>query len=194
MTVQAVDWPLSAMRAEFNSWERGNQAEVALKNHDVPADVDGVAVPELDGVRWLNTDKRSLAEFRGRYVLLDFYTTWCGPCAYDYPTIALCEHLYRDRGVAVIGVHDNSSSVEEIRKHAARRGMDIPIVVDRDDGRIVKSYENAGLVRGYPSYILLNPGGRLLTADHLTPGPLLRFYKIELIRQALLQSSPNQSQ
>ncbi|MES2790776.1 MAG: redoxin domain-containing protein, partial [Planctomycetota bacterium] len=188
MLKQPAKWPLSAMRNAFNPWEQGDASsrpdrKLTAKN------AAGIVAPELDGNLWLNTEKRSLADFRGKYVFLDFYTTWCGPCAGDFSSVKMVHDLFHDQGVTVIGVHDNSSAHDVIRDHAIANGMDIPIVVDHPDGRILKSYQEPGLVPGYPGYLLLDRDGRLITADFTTPGPLLRVYKVELVRQLLLQDT-----
>lgn len=187
MTEQPVDWPLSAMRDAFIPWELGQPDERSRKEWIRPDNAGGAKVPELDGSLWLNTGKRSLVDFRGQFVLLDFYTTWCGPCAMDFPTVKLVHDLFHDHGLAVIAVHDSSSTHEVIRQHAANKGMEMPIAVDQDDGRILNAYRGLALVSGFPSYVLLDPEGRLIAADQCTPAPLLRNFKIELARQCLLQ-------
>ncbi len=189
MTPQKEDWPLSAMSEGFTAWERGDAASRPDKQVRLNAEnAAGVSVPELDGSFWLNTDKRSLEEYRGQFVLLDFYTTWCGPCTADFPTVKLVHDAMGKIGVTVIAVHDNSSPHELIREHSEKKGMEMPIVADHADGRILKSWESRAFVRGYPSYVLIGPDGRLLASDDTIPGPLLRIYKVEIVRQQLLQS------
>lgn len=57
-----------------------------------PAGNRGQPAPELDGVAWYNTDARNLKDFRGRYVLLDFWFTGCSPpCHYDFPSVKLTD-------------------------------------------------------------------------------------------------------
>ncbi|MEZ6032901.1 MAG: redoxin family protein [Planctomycetaceae bacterium] len=189
MVPQPVDWPLSAMSEGFTPWEQGDAASRPDKQVQMTAEnIAGVSVPELDGSLWLNTDKSSLKEFRGQFVLLDFYTTWCGPCTRDFPTVKLVHDALGSNGVTVIAVHDNSSPHDLIREHAVEKGMEMPIVVDHTDGRLLKSWESLGLVHGYPSYVLIDPDGRLLAADRTIPAPLLRVYKVEIVRQYLLQA------
>jgi thiol-disulfide isomerase/thioredoxin len=146
----------------------------------------GKAAPELDGSQWLNTEnpKMSLTDFRGKYVLLQFWTTWCGPCHQDMPSVKLVRELYGDRGFEVIGVHDNSMPVEAIKEDVAKMKLKYPIVVDQSDGRILASYSGHG-VSGYPSYVLIGPDG-LVARDSDTPGPQLRSFKIELVREITL--------
>jgi thiol-disulfide isomerase/thioredoxin len=187
MTEQPVEWPLSEMRSAFTPWERGEPDDRMRQERLKPGNAVGSPVPELDGNLWLNTDRRSLAEFRGQFVFLDFYTTWCGPCRGDFPTVKLVYDVYRDHGVTVIGVHDNSSSHDAIREHAAEHHMEMPIIVDHEDGRTLKAYEKLWLAYGYPSYVLLDPNGRLVKSDRCTPSPTLRSYKLEVVRQTLLQ-------
>jgi len=88
MQKQSIDWPLSAMSEAFNLWERGD-AGSRPDRKQTPKNQAGVTVPNLDGSLWLNTDKHSLDAFRGQYVLLDFYTTWCGPCDQDFPKVRM---------------------------------------------------------------------------------------------------------
>ncbi|MBL8812255.1 MAG: redoxin domain-containing protein [Planctomycetaceae bacterium] len=192
MTPQKADWPLSEMSDGFTAWERGvaesrPDKQVRLNEENAA----GSSVPELDGSLWLNTDKRSLKDFSGQFVLLDFYTTWCGPCAQDFPTVKMVHDSMSHLGATVIAVHDNSSPHALIRQHAEQKGMEMPIVVDHADGRLLKAFESRGLVRGYPGYVLIGPDGRLLASDDTIPAPLLRVYKVEIVRQHLLQSRLN---
>ena len=102
------------------------------------------------------------ADFRpGKYVLLQFWTTWCGPCHQDMPSVKLVRELYHDRGFEVIGVHDNSMPLEAIQDDVTKMELKYPIVVDQPDGRVLASYRDHG-VSGYPSYLLVGPDGRVV--------------------------------
>jgi thiol-disulfide isomerase/thioredoxin len=177
---------ITRFSGDLSSWQRGiipedQKAELAAKS------LLGVAPPELDGAHWLNVENSplSLADLRGKYVLLQFWTTWCGPCHADMPSLRLLDQLYRDKGLVVIGIHDNSMPLEAVEADVSKEKLSYPIVVDHPDGRILAAYRKHG-ISGFPSYVLIGPDGTVLKDDETVACPTLRSFKIEIVRELLM--------
>jgi thiol-disulfide isomerase/thioredoxin len=183
------DWPLSAFSDELTDWERG-VLDAAQASKDAAITLRGQTPPEIDSVLWLNTNDRALklADLRGKYVLLDFWFTGCGPCHGDFPSVKLVHELYKDKGVQVIGIHNNSSPPEAVRKHVAEIGLPFAVAVDHTDGRTVARFEEHGIPDGYPDYVLISPEGKVLLDDRTIPHPSMRAYKVEIVRKFVLES------
>jgi thiol-disulfide isomerase/thioredoxin/protocatechuate 3,4-dioxygenase beta subunit len=182
---------ITAYPADLNEWQRGIMP-ADQKEHLSAISLGGKPAPELDGMLWLNSDKpnTSLADFRGKYVLLQFWTTWCGPCHSDLPSVKLAYDLYKDKGLVVVGFHDNSMPIDAIKQDVLKEGLNYPIVVDHSDGRILARYKEHG-ISGYTSYLLLDPDGKVIYDDTTIAAPALRSFKIELIRN-LVMGGPRQ--
>jgi thiol-disulfide isomerase/thioredoxin len=56
---------------------------------------------------------RRLSEFRGKYVLLDFWATWCKPCLADIPHLKELYEKYREKGFEIIGMDSETLSPDE---------------------------------------------------------------------------------
>ena len=184
---QPVDWIEKIIEADSLAIEgdlsaREKMFEDQRKRH--PQGLEGELPPSLADGTWLNTDAKSLADFRGKYVLLDFWFIGCGPCQQDMPTVKLAHQHFSELGFTVVSVHTNSQSPADVKQFADKHGMNYPIVVDNPEGEIVKQYSHLGLT-GYPTYLLLGPDGRILRNDDVTYGASLRAYKLELIYTAL---------
>ena len=181
-----ADWPLTAIPEALGDWQRGIVSpEVAEKNARIT--LKGKPAPELDAIGWINSEPLKLADLRGKYVLLDFWFTGCGPCHYDFPSVKLVHELYKDKGVVVIGIHNNSSTLEAVRQHVEKIGLAFPVMVDHPDGRTVARFEPHGVPDGYPCYVLIDPAGNVLFDDRTIPTYTLRSYKLEIIRKLLLE-------
>lgn len=114
--------------------------------------------------------QRKLSDFRGKYVLLDFWGTWCGPCVKEIPDLKALYAKYRSRNFELIGIDNEAGweevSVDELSKAAEKakafveqRGMEwLQARTDSIDQLVKKRFR----VRVYPMKLLLNPQGQIV--------------------------------
>jgi thiol-disulfide isomerase/thioredoxin len=118
-----------------------------------------VRAPELDGaVAWLNTPAPlTLAQLRGKIVLLDFWTYGCINCLHVLPDLQRLQARFADV-LVVIGIHaakfDNERSTENIRRTLERLGVRHPVANDAHFA-IWQAYT----VRAWPTQVLIDPRG-----------------------------------
>ncbi|MCC5646751.1 redoxin domain-containing protein [Nostoc sp. CHAB 5824] len=121
-----------------------------------------VRAPELPpNYSWLNTDKPlSLKQFKGRVVILDFWTYCCINCLHILPNLKYLEQKYKD-SLTVIGVHsakfDNEKETENIRQAILRYDIEHPVLVD-SNFRVWEEYA----VRAWPTLIIIDPEGYVI--------------------------------
>lgn len=118
-----------------------------------------VRAPELDGaVAWLNTpEPLTLAQLRGKIVLLDFWTYGCINCLHVLPDLHRLQARFADC-LVVIGVHaakfDNERDTGNIRRTLQRLGITHPVA---NDARY--AIWQAYTVRAWPTQVLIDPRG-----------------------------------
>jgi cytochrome c biogenesis protein CcmG/thiol:disulfide interchange protein DsbE len=97
----------------------------------------------------------SLAQLRGKAVVLNFFASWCGPCKREAPALEQLWRDYRSRGVVVLGIDTNDAS-SDARAFVSAHGLTYPTVTG--GGRLTGKYGIAGL----PVTYVLNRQGRLV--------------------------------
>jgi thiol-disulfide isomerase/thioredoxin len=158
--------------------------KVLEKNFDLLADrlanLIGKDAPELQQIKgWINSRKIKLADLRGKVVLLDFWGTWCGPCVAEIPELINLHEKYHNKGLFVIGIHDDSmESVRVLKKKIGQlskerwAGRKIPFAVALDGGG---RYEIEGTkltaqgattaaygIQGWPTMVLIDKQGKVV--------------------------------
>ncbi len=86
----------------------------------------------------LKGNKHKLSDFKGQGVFLNFWGTWCKPCATEMPYINNQYQQFRDKGVQVLAVNVGESDLA-VSKFAEIHGLDFPIVIDKD-GQVQAAY------------------------------------------------------
>ncbi|MET0785551.1 MAG: thiol-disulfide oxidoreductase ResA [Paenisporosarcina sp.] len=101
----------------------------------------------------LNGEEHRLSDYKGQGVLLNFWGTWCKPCAKEMPALNKQYTEYKDQGVQVLAVNIAQSNFE-VQKFADQYGLDFPVVLDR-----TKSVMHTYNVDPLPTTVLVNPEG-----------------------------------
>ena len=71
----------------------------------------------------INGNKLSLGDFKGKYVLLDFWASWCVPCRAGNPHLKELYAKYKDKGIEFIGVSDDDSKPDAWHKAVEKDGL-----------------------------------------------------------------------
>lgn len=99
-----------------------------------------------------------LSDYSGRYVLLDFWATWCGPCVKEVPTLKQAEELYRGRRLEILGMNSDEK-IEKARKFLKEKQVSWPQSAPQSTKRIV---DGELKVKWYPTMILLSPQHKIV--------------------------------
>jgi peroxiredoxin/YHS domain-containing protein len=121
----------------------------------LPADLPRVA-PDFS-VRALDGRTRTLADYRGQVLFLDFWATWCAPCVKEMPNI---EKLWTERrasGLEVLGVSIDEDA-KKVPKFAKSRKVAYPLALDAGSP---PAWERYG-VRAIPAAFLIDRDGRIV--------------------------------
>ncbi|AMR28333.1 hypothetical protein A0257_15375 [Hymenobacter psoromatis] len=108
--------------------------------------------------------QHSLATYRGKYVLLDFWGHWCHPCLEAMPKVNALHQQYADKltiiGVAMEGPNSAPLWKKAIRQHQVP-GLQLS-ELQSDNGPVITSFN----INAYPTYLLLDPQGKLVARSN----------------------------
>jgi thiol-disulfide isomerase/thioredoxin len=126
-------------------------AAVLLLVAALPAGAAGFTLQDMSG----KTHK--LADYRGKWVLVNFWATWCPPCLSEIPELIALHAAHKDRDLVVIGVALDSTRAS-VAEFAGKSGIGYPLVLG--DRRMAAQI---GAVEVLPTSYLYAPNGELVS-------------------------------
>lgn len=94
----------------------------------------------------------TLADLRGRVVLIDFWATWCGPCTTQFPHLNHWHAQYASKGLQIVALSDEEPDL--VREYVAAEKLTYPVALDPRE-RIRAAY----LVPGIPTTVVIDKAG-----------------------------------
>lgn len=117
----------------------------------------GPKAPEIQAAYWLNTAPLSLADLRGKIVVLEFWATWCPPCRTTIPHLVQMYKTYKDKGVVFVSLTNEPR--QTVEPFVGKMGMVYPVGGGSPTGRVYG-------VRGIPHAFIIDPSGAVVWQGH----------------------------
>ncbi len=135
---------------------------MSLMSLQVQAKSSSVEQGEVTNIEFvdLNGDIVRLSDFRGKWIVVNFWATWCPPCIKEIPELVMFHEKHQDKRAIVLGVNYETNPVEEVKAFAEDLMVNFPIVriIGGADGRTTPF----GLLKGLPTTYMISPEGLIV--------------------------------
>ncbi len=135
----------------------------------------GKPSPEFNGYENAAGGKSSLKDFRGKYVYIDNWATWCRPCLAEIPALKRLESIYGDKIHFVSISYDRESDYQTWKDMVKNEGLTGAQLFAHGDNTFADAYQ----IISIPRFILIDPEGKVYDPDAPRPSsdeiePLLK--------------------
>ena len=136
------------------------------------ADSSAAPAPEIM-LKGLDGKETSLAQYKGKVVLVNFWATWCDPCRVEIPWLIEAQQKYAARGFTILGIAMDEEGASVVTPFVNKERFDVdgtkslmnyPIVIGND-----AAADKFGGLLGYPTSVLISRDGKIVRR---TTGPL----------------------
>ncbi len=112
--------------------------------------------------------KTSLESLKGKYVYIDVWATWCGPCRREIPSLQKVEEEFHGKNIEFVSLSiDTKKDYEKWKKFVDEKKLGgIQLIADND---WTSQFVTAYAIEGIPRFILVDPNGNIVSADAPRP-------------------------
>lgn len=132
----------------------------------------GNSVPDFKFTALSDSSKiLSNDNYKGKFLLVDFWGTWCAPCIEEMPHLHEAYKTFKDQDFEILSVAfwDERSKIEKFRNERYPMPWDHTLISEEDHDRIHSKFE----ITGIPRPILVDPNGNIIALDEQIRGEKL---------------------
>ena len=123
---------------------------------------EGRYLPQVSAMT-VNRQSFDFKDYKGKYILLDFWGTWCGPCIKLIPQIKELNEKHKGQNFALVSVA-NDDDIEKVRRFIDNKQMNWIQLIDgnnNNENGIIKKLK----ISRYPTMVLIAPDGKIISRD-----------------------------
>ena len=166
-----------AVALALATWVSETNRQLPFRLHSAPLKLPQLSFEDGAGHR------RTLADFRGRYVLLNVWATWCVPCREEMPALARLQRQLGGPRFEVVALAVDGGGAEAVKRFFAEHRVDsLAVYTDRS-----LQVNSALRVMGLPTTVLVDREGREI-ARHVGPAQWDSAQTVEELRRVIAQS------
>jgi thiol-disulfide isomerase/thioredoxin len=139
---------LASMKTKIERWDKSLPGKMS----------PGFKAVDIDGKEY------TLADFRGKYVYIDMWATWCAPCKRELPYLKALEKEFADAQIVFLGlsVDKDKAAWEKMVRSGELTGVQLYLGTQ-------SKFQQEYKIEGIPRFILLDKAGRIISNDMTRP-------------------------
>ncbi|MBF6058261.1 MULTISPECIES: TlpA disulfide reductase family protein [Thiomicrorhabdus] len=120
------------------------------------------AKPPAEDIKFIDLDGKvtHLSDYKGKWVVVNLWATWCPPCLVEIPDLVLFHEEHHEKDAIVIGVNYEDTDPQKVKAFADSQMINYPVV--RFEGKVDGRTSPFGPLNGLPTTYMVAPDGTVV--------------------------------